>query len=264
MHRRNFCFTIILFMATVAGMSPAAADLKPQTWTIEGDERKALLAVPADAASKPAPVVFVFHGHGGSMQNTARSFRIHEGWPEALVVYMQGLKTPGQLTDPEGKKAGWQKEKGDQKDRDLIFFDQVLASLTKDFKVDSARIYATGHSNGGSFTYLLSAERPDVFAAFAPSGAAALKSRATLKARPMIHIAGENDPLVKFAWQSMMIESVRKTNQCGEGIPWESDCTLYPSKVGAPVVTYITSSGHKFPAEAPALIVKFLKQHSKK
>lgn len=198
------------------------------------------------------------------MQNTSRSFRIHEVWPEALVVYLQGLKTPGQLTDPEGKKTGWQKEKGDQKDRDLAFFDEVLASLTKEFKVDSAKIYATGHSNGGSFTYLLWAERPDVFAAFAPSGSAALKSRSNLKARPMLHIAGDNDPLVKFAWQSLMIESVKKTNQCGEGVPWETRCTLYPSKLNAPVVTLITSSGHKFPSEAPELIVKFFQEHSKR
>ena len=68
------------------------------------------------------------------MNNAARSFRYHELWPEAIVVYMQGLKTPGQLTDPKGLRAGWQKEKGDQDDRDLKFFDAVLQSLKKDYK----------------------------------------------------------------------------------------------------------------------------------
>jgi polyhydroxybutyrate depolymerase len=205
--------------------------------------------------------VFVFHGHGGNMRQVSRSFRIHELWSEAIVVYMQGLNTPGQLTDPEGKRPGWQKEKGDQKDRDLKFFDEVLKSLKQDCKVDEKRIFSTGHSNGGGFTYLLWSERPDVFAAFAPSGSAALKVKNNLKPKPMLHIAGDNDPLVKYAWQTMMIDSVKKTNQCEEGQPWEQKCTQFPSKIGAPVITFVTSQGHKFPPEAPALIVKFFKQY---
>ena len=87
---------------------------------------------------------------------------------------MQGLNTPGALTDTEGKKPGWQKTFGDQDDRDLKFFDAVLATLKKDYKVDEKRIYATGHSNGGGFTYLLWAARGEVFAAVAPCAAAAL------------------------------------------------------------------------------------------
>ena len=81
---------------------------------------------------------------------------------------MQGLPTPGQLTDPEGKRNGWQKTVGDQKDRDLKFFDAVLTKLKADYKVDESRIYSMGHSNGGGFTYLLWAARGDQFAAFAP------------------------------------------------------------------------------------------------
>ena len=45
----------------------------------------------------------------------------------------------------------------------------MLARLKTDYKVDDKRIYSTGHSNGGGFTYLLWAARGDVFAAFAPS-----------------------------------------------------------------------------------------------
>ncbi len=55
----------------------------------------------------------------------------HKHWPEAIVVYMQGLNTPGALTDPDGKRPGWQKTFGDQGDRDLKFFDAVLATLRK-------------------------------------------------------------------------------------------------------------------------------------
>ena len=33
----------------------------------------------------------------GNMNLAARAFHLHQLWPEALVVYMQGLNTPGLL-----------------------------------------------------------------------------------------------------------------------------------------------------------------------
>ena len=86
----------------------AFGDPQKMEWTIDGAAREALVYAPSRESSGAPPLVFGFHGHGGSSQNAARSFRIHELWPEAVVVYPQGLPTPGRLTDPEGKKAGWQ------------------------------------------------------------------------------------------------------------------------------------------------------------
>jgi SAM-dependent methyltransferase len=54
-----------------------------------------------------APLFFAFHGHGGNMRQADRSFSYQAQWPEAVIVYPQGLPTPGQLTDPEGKRNGW-------------------------------------------------------------------------------------------------------------------------------------------------------------
>ena len=250
-------------LLTFVAVSVGAAEDTHREWTVDNVGREALVFAPDKAKSKPTPVVFGFHGHGGSMNNAARSFRYHELWPEAIVVYMQGLKTPGQLTDPNGLRAGWQKEKGDQEDRDLKFFDAVLQSLKKDFKIDESRIYCGGHSNGGSFTYLLWAERGETFAAVAPSGSAALKIKSQLKPKPVFHVAGENDPLVRYQWQKMMIESLKELNQCEAGQAWDGKSTLFPSKTGNPVITLITSQGHKFPSEAPPLIVKFFKEQVK-
>ena len=256
---------VCLGLASILTASPArAADLlERQQWTVDGIVREALVYVPPQARTNNVPVVFAFHGHGGSMRNAARSFGFHTRWPEAIVVYPQGLNTPGRLTDPEGKKPGWQSAVGDEGDRDLKLFDAMLASLQKDYKVDAKRLYATGHSNGGGFTYLLWAARGDRFAAFAPSAAVAARNFSQLKPRPVLHVAGTNDTLVKFAWQEMMISRLRKLNQCGAGEPWENEknCTLYPSKVSAPVVTFIHSGTHQYPPAAPAIIVKFFKQY---
>jgi len=257
---------LVIVLLCLGALLPihAADALARQQWTVDGIVREALVSIPPQAKSNPAPVVFAFHGHGGSMNNAARMFRYHTLWPQAIVVYMQGLNTPGRLTDPEGKKPGWQSGVGDQGDRDLKLFDAVLASLKQDYHVDAKRIYATGHSNGGGFTYLLLAERGDVFAAVAPSAAVDARSVLKLRPKPVLHVAGEKDPLVKFAWQERMIEAVRKLDQCADGQPWEGekDCTIYPSKLGTPVVTFIHPGTHQFPGTAPDIIVKFFKEHA--
>ncbi len=246
-----------------------AADNEPvqRDWDIEGLKREALIYAPDQATTEPTPVVFAFHGHGGGMRQASNSFGIHRIWPEAIVVYMQGVPTAGKLTDPDGKRNGWQHNAGDYGDRDLKFFDAVLATLKKDYKVDERRIYSTGHSNGGGMTYLLWATRGDVFAAIGPSGAV-VKRGVTLKPLPVLHVAGETDELVKYTWQSMGIDRIREINGCDkEGKPWAESGpivgTLYTSSGGTPLVTCIYPGGHKFPPEAPALVVRFFKEHTK-
>jgi len=249
--------TSVLFLSL--SMSAFADELERREWTVDGVAREALVHVPAPAASNAVPVVFVFHGHGGNMRQVSRALAVHALWPEALVVYMQGLPTPGRLTDPEGRKAGWQNVPGAQGDRDLKFFDAVMDTLRTTVRIDGKRVYATGHSNGGGFTYLLWAERPYVFAAFAPC-AAATPQLAKLTPKPVLHVAGEKDALVKFVWQQRTIEVLRRINGCGgEGRPWGTNATFYASAAGAPVVALIHPGGHELPPEAAPSIVRFFK-----
>jgi polyhydroxybutyrate depolymerase len=252
---------LALLAVTVAELHAADSPTR-RAWQVDGVVREALVYVPPKARTAATPVIFAFHGHGGTMDHGARTFGYHKLWPEALVVYLQGLKTPGILTDPEGKKSGWQNRLGDQGDRDLKFFDAVLTSLKQEYRVDEKRVYATGHSNGGGFTYLLWATRGERFAAFAPSAAPAARNLPWLKPKPVLHVAGEKDALVKFAWQQQTMNALRKLNECGEGKPWAKDCTVYESKVGAPVVTFIHPGTHTFPEAAPAIIVKFFQAHA--
>ena len=256
---------VLLLMGT--GSRAADVPLVERQWQIDDTPRKALWAIPDSAKATPSPLVFVFHGHGGTMENAAKSFGIHRLWPEAIVVYMQGLPTPGALTDPQGKLPGWQKTLGDQNDRDLKFFDAVLKTLREQYKVDDKQIYCTGHSNGGAFTYLLWAERGETFAAVAPS-AAAYRRYQDLKPKPALHVAGQNDHLVAYAMQQRMMDFVRQLDGCSAtGQPWATSGplvgTLYPSDKGTPFVSLIFPGGHQFPAEAPGLIVRFFKEHQK-
>jgi polyhydroxybutyrate depolymerase len=261
MNRFALGFAVILFEATSL---LAAEPLVEKTWKVDDVERKAFVHVPAKS-SVEAPLVFVFHGHGGTAMNAARTFHIHTNWPEAIVVYPQGLNTPGQLTDPKGEKPGWQGTKGNQDDRDLKFFDAMLEGLKKEHKVDAKRVYSTGHSNGGGFTYLLWANRHEAFAAVAPSAAAARYAK-DLKPLPAMHLGGEKDPLVKFdLMQKPTMEAVKKANGCdADGKEWAKTGDLvgtqFPSKGGTPFVAAVSPTGtHAFPKEGPELIVKFFK-----
>ena len=148
MRMRQIAVIACWFSLTAAGLAADPPQPAEREWKVGSDARKALVCIPPTASKESTPLVFAFHGHGGTMGHAARTFAYQKQWPEAIVVYMQGLNTPGKLTDPEGKKSGWQPAQGDQQDRDLKFFDAVLASLKSDYKVDEKRIYATGHSNG--------------------------------------------------------------------------------------------------------------------
>lgn len=240
-------------------------------------ERQALVYLPRDAVRRAgrsaeelaeaqgSPVVLVFHGHGGTARQIARRAPVHAHWPEAVVVYPQGLRTPGALTDPEGKRFGWQHGAGDQDGRDLAFVDLILETLGEELVLDPRRLHATGHSNGGGFSYLLWAERGEQFASFAPSAAAATKTlrQAELAPRPVLHFGSEDDPLVRWAWQERTLEGLKRLFGCGEGEPWAAlpGVTRFPSETGAHLYLMQHEGGHRMYPELAAAAAVFFRAH---
>jgi len=239
--------------------------LKRMSWKVGNDTREALVYLPPKLSKETkAPLVFAYHGHGGRSENAARKLAIHEHWPEAICIYPQGLPTAVPVIDTEGKFPGWQKYEGDQDDRDLAFFDAMLKQMLEDYHADPKRIYSTGHSNGGFFTYVLLAARGDKLAAIAPIAASANPRDAKKqKPKPVFHVAGENDPIVRFAGQQRTMEKMRELNGCNENGKEISKLeTEYTSKSGPAVVTYIHPGAHEIPAEAPARIAEFFKKQT--
>lgn len=257
------CFA---WISTALARDSITLDLK-----VDQTARQALV-FPAPVADKKSeikiPLVFCFHGHGGTARQASNSFELHDAWPEALVVYPQGLPTPGQLTDPEGKRNGWQAQPGILEDRDLKFFDALLAELKRLYPIDAQQVFVMGHSNGGGFTYLLWATRGKEITAVAPCAAVGPKVVQQLTPKPCLHLAGKNDPLVRYAWQEQMMAAVKELNLCeAEGKPWAPDCLRYEPKgktKGAPMIQYIHEQGHRYPDQATTLIVKFFREVSAK
>ncbi|HVT13725.1 MAG TPA: dienelactone hydrolase family protein [Fimbriimonadaceae bacterium] len=235
---------------------------KIETFNINGVQREAMVVAPT-SGSGPAPLVFVFHGHGGNMRNARRTMTVDRLWPQAIVVYPQGLPSKGK-TDPQGVRNGWQQNPKDADGRDLAFFDAMLASMKKEFKVDSKRVYVTGHSNGGRFTYLLWAERGDTFAAVAPCSSPAIGLIRNLKPKPAFITAGEQDKIVSFQSQEFSINAVRRILQTDPAKAKKNGyTTLEPGPNGMELGTYIFPGPHSYPSDAVAQAVEFFKRHHK-
>ncbi len=282
MTKRTLPLSILLLLIAVVGISLSATSKSPrfsasairrsnltsrydgvtQKFTVAGVERTALVYHNASAAPKSgAPLVLVFHGHGGTSQFAARKFDIHNLWREAVVIYPQGLPSAGKY-DPEGKKPGWQKSVGAYGDRDLQFFDAMLAWAKKTYAIDAKRIYVAGHSNGGSMTYLLWATRGDQLAAVAPCASVFGMQARQAKPKPAIVFAGEQDAVVPFQAQERSINFVLKLNQCDtSSAEFGKVGKLYKSKYGADVATYVYPGGHALPPNTGELIVSFFKQY---
>ena len=147
----------VAFAAFLSCAAAASAAPTTLTWTIDGTQREALVFAPSQPSAK-APLIFGFHGHGGSMRTASMAMNFQNVWPQAVVVYMNGIPTPSRL-DAAGKLPGWQQEPRQFGDRDLKFFDAVLATVRGKFAIDDKRVYVSGFSNGAIFSLLLWAQR---------------------------------------------------------------------------------------------------------
>lgn len=236
------------------------SDIK--SFQVEGVERTAIVIEPTKKSDHP-PLVFGFHGHGGTARFVSRRFDIHSLWPEAVVVYPQGLPT-ATSRDRQGSRAGWQNVAGIVGDRDLKFFDAMLAEASKLYKVDSKRVYSMGHSNGAMMTYLLWQMRPQKLAAVAPV-AGVFRQRLGLEPLPCFVAGGLKDEVVRWEMQRAGMESMRKFLGVESSIDFtpKSSATTYGG-AKAPMAVYIHDGAHEYPTATSGQIVEFFKKHAKK
>jgi len=236
----------------IAALLPSQLDLDRVEFDVQGTTRTAMVHRPKSI--KGAPVVFVFHGHGGNGRQVSRSYRMHAHWPGALIIYPNGLptKTPN---DPEGKRPGWEITRDPYDNKDLKFFD-VMMDWAKKQGAKAERVYVTGHSNGGFFSYILWENRASKLAAVAPSAAVFGPQREISTSLPFFAVVGDDDPLVDTNRQLAGIERAKALNS-SKTSKTKGKLTIWEGK--NPAVVYHHKQGHRFPADAGQMIADFFK-----
>lgn len=130
-------------------------------FTIEQDvegvmvERTVLVAVPDNVESQRVyPMVFAFHGNGGS--------------PENFVDELGGLVEQGEFVGVylEGVDNSWNMGREDSKADDTAFVTQVVDHLKQYRNLDFDRVYGYGFSNGSGIIHKIAVEA-QVFRAIA-------------------------------------------------------------------------------------------------
>ncbi|MDA0161838.1 hypothetical protein OM076_16310 [Solirubrobacter ginsenosidimutans] len=148
-----------------------------RTLQLDGVPRRFEVYVPANVPAD-APVVFMFHGSGG----TGEQFGKISGWREQadqsglIAVFPTGQRY--RITETGLLSTKWAdfnleddiEELETPPADDVGFVDDMLADIEAGLSVDSHRIYASGFSNGAGFAARLAVDRSETFAAVAYSG----------------------------------------------------------------------------------------------
>jgi polyhydroxybutyrate depolymerase len=148
---------------------------------------------------KPLPLVFAFHGGGG----TGLQMERFSGFSELsdkegfIVCYPDGV----QRNWFDGRVVDDSKAHRDKID-DAGFIDALIDVIAKKRPIDQKRIYATGISNGGFFSHYLGAKLSKRFAAIAPvvGGMAPIVAVDFKPEQPVsvLILQGTKDPMVPF------------------------------------------------------------------
>ena len=188
-----------------AGDGTAVRDssLKEMTLEQDGVKRYYLVYVPQSySPSKKTPLVLAFHGGGGTARIMANPD--YYGWiPKAeqedfIVAFPNGVSRFG------GKLATWNAGRccgyaRDQKSDDVGFVKAVVNDIQSNYTIDQDKMFATGMSNGGMFSYRLACDASDLFRGVASvAGADDVIECIPRKPVSVLHIHAKNDDHVLF------------------------------------------------------------------
>jgi polyhydroxybutyrate depolymerase len=167
----------------------AAVTDERDSMTVAGTTRDYLLTTPT-VQNQPEPLVLDFHGYseGDIAESLATQFSPLAQQDDFIVAFPQGTGSPvawNTSTNPSNP--------------DLHFVRALLDHLEATECVDTARVYATGLSQGAFMTSMLACTMSDRFAAVAPvAGVQHPSSCRAERAVPLLAFHGTADPILHF------------------------------------------------------------------
>lgn len=200
-------FLSLLLTGKEAGKESNEVKLQEYRLEVDGRERIffAYLPSPLDKA-RAYPLVFVFHGGGG----TAEGVAWETSWTELAVkeafilVYPEGTRAkPDVPADFRTNGQSW--NDGSKRTHltavikgvdDVHFVKAMIEYLQSQFNIDSKRIYASGFSNGGSMSFRVGRELSGLIAGIAPVASTDwLEEPIFSSPVSLIYFTGTKDPL---------------------------------------------------------------------
>jgi polyhydroxybutyrate depolymerase len=148
-----------------SGVPRGAGTFTRNLGSINGRDRVFTVYAPKDL--KPgAPLVLVFHGGGGDgpmvRLGTGGEFDLLADRDGFVVAYPDGIAKAWNACSKGQTNAArrWEVD-------DVGFAEAIVESVAAKYAIDRSRVFATGHSNGGQFSYRLALERPRLIAGIA-------------------------------------------------------------------------------------------------
>ena len=252
---------VMLGLLTLAAFAPAqiawaACEGSPGrsgTFTLDvaSSTRSFSVRVPSSAdGRRPLPVLFAFHpfGMNGQYMLTRVPGRF---WPDAITVFPDGFARPGGPSAPS-----WQTSDRDGDDRDLRFFDAMMAWLGREHCVDRARIFVLGYSNGAGLASLIACRRTEVIAGVAL--AAGRPACAPPASKPVVIGHGLRDQTVSYQQGMDASAAWSRANGCASppkaGAP---GCFAAQSCSSAPVLFCTHAGGHEYSSTFSRSVTEF-------
>lgn len=170
---------------------------------LDGIERTYTVHVPYGySPNKAYPVLFGLHGGFGTSKQFEQSSGLSELADQRgfIAVYGQGTSW-GRIKAPVWNAGGCCGKAVDaQKNIDDVgYAREVMKRVGKDYRVDTARLFVTGMSNGGMMANRLACEAADLFAGAAiVSGTIQVSSCTPSKQLPILIIHGTADANVPY------------------------------------------------------------------
>ncbi|SHK85188.1 PHB depolymerase family esterase [Fibrobacter sp. UWH4] len=102
-----------------------------------------------------------------------------------------------------------------QGDKDTKWVVQIIEQMVKDYDIDTTRVYLSGFSMGGMFTYHAMSKIADKIAAFAPcSGPNVYGASKAQRPVPIMHIHGTNDDVLNYSMVENFLKNYRDQFNC--------------------------------------------------
>jgi polyhydroxybutyrate depolymerase len=168
------------------------------------------------------------------------------------------LVFPDAIPVPEyGGLIGWDLR---QDGRDLVFFDQMLDKLGREYCIDLGRVFATGHSAGGMMTNRLGFARTSRLRGIAPSAGAISPGNCGSRPLAVMIVHGTKDQSIPFAEAEAADHMWSTAAGCRASThPLAATrCVAHDGcPAGAPVLRCSHTGGHGWPPFAAAAIWDF-------